>query len=131
MKLLLDTHILLAFVDDRLPSLGPAVERIVGDSRVEPYASVASIWEIAIKWRAGKLNMRLRPDDLAEFFVEIGISILPIEARHVVAPFDPEPPTRDPFDRLLLSICHADGLKLVTIDRALRSHPLSFGVSLS
>ena len=39
---------------------------------------------------------------------------------------DPEPPTRDPFDRLLLAQCAVDNLRLVTVDRALAGHPLAW-----
>ena len=63
--------------------------------------------------------------DIARFLERIGVRLLPIEARHVVAAADPEPETRDPFDRLLLAICQVDGLRLATIDRSLVKHPLA------
>jgi len=55
-----------------------------------------------------------------------GLEILAIEVAHVLHAVDPEPPTRDPFDRLLLAQCHVEGLKLVTVDRALVDHPPAF-----
>ena len=54
----------------------------------------------------------------------IGLSMLAIDARHVLAEVDPEPGTRDPFDRLLLAQCAMENLRLVTLDRALLGHPL-------
>ena len=33
--------------------------------------------------------------------------------------------TRDPFDRMLLAQCQVEGLRLLTIDRALVAHPLA------
>lgn len=129
--LLLDTHILVAIVEGRLDLFGPQIRSAVTSPSAQVHASVASLWEIAIKWRAAKLALSVPPDQLAAFFEKVGIVVLPIDARHVVAPYDPVPPTRDPFDRLLLSICQAEGLRLVTIDRALAGHPLSFAPSLS
>ena len=43
-----------------------------------------------------------------------------------LADLKPEPQTRDPFDRLLLAQCAVEGLRLVTRDRALAKHRLSW-----
>jgi PIN domain nuclease of toxin-antitoxin system len=51
--------------------------------------------------------------------------VLPIVTAHVIAHVAPEPPTRDPFDRLLLAQCKTEARRLVTIDRALVDHPLA------
>lgn len=64
-------------------------------------------------------------DDLAAFLKALGLSLLSIEARHVIAAVGPEPETRDPFDRLLLAQCEVENLKLVTLDRALAGHRLA------
>lgn len=66
------------------------------------HASVASLWEIAIKTRLGKLDAGMPLEALAEFFEAIGLVILPIDRNHVITSVEPEPITRDPFDRLLL-----------------------------
>jgi PIN domain nuclease of toxin-antitoxin system len=55
----------------------------------------------------------------------LGINLVLIDARHVLASVLPEPATRDPFDRLLLAQCQVEGLRLVTIDRALITDRLS------
>jgi PIN domain nuclease of toxin-antitoxin system len=44
---------------------------------------------------------------------------------HALASVEPEPATRDPFDRMLVAQCQIEGLRLLTIDRALVSHPLA------
>lgn len=124
MKLLLDTHIVLALVEDRLDLFDPTVTARVSAPGSVLHASVASLWEITIKWRLGKLDLRTPPELLAPMLRSGGIVVLAIEDRHVVTPCDPIPETRDPFDRLLLSICRSDGLVLVTADRALVGHPM-------
>jgi PIN domain nuclease of toxin-antitoxin system len=125
MSLLLDTHILLAIVDTprRLPS---AMEELIRSGEVAMSASVASLWEIAIKDRLGKLPMRTSPQSLPDALAAAGIGILPIDQRHVLAELDAEPATRDPFDRLLLAQCQVEGMRLVTIDRALVALPLAW-----
>lgn len=57
---------------------------------------------------------------------DTGLTILPIDIPHVITAAEPEPDTRDPFDRLLLAQCQVEGLQLVTIDRALVGHRLAF-----
>jgi PIN domain nuclease of toxin-antitoxin system len=64
-------------------------------------------------------------EDIAGYLDAIGLSILPIETRHVTVTADPAPDTRDPFDRMLLAQCQVEGLRLVTMDRALANHPLA------
>lgn len=121
MKILLDSHILLALALERLPD----VSAVIVQPDVEASASVASLWEIAIKTRLGKLDPGMALEDLPRFFEAIRIAVLPITTAHALALVDPLPPTRDPFDRLLLAQCKVEGFLLVTLDAALRGHPLA------
>lgn len=89
-------------------------------------ASVASLWEIAIKWRLGKLPIKRPPSTLPDALSRGRIGLLNIDHRHALAELDPEPATRDPFDRLLLAQCQIEGMRLVTIDRVLAAHPLAW-----
>jgi PIN domain nuclease of toxin-antitoxin system len=79
---------------------------------------------MAIKTRLGKLDPGMPLADIAGFLEALGLAILPIEARHVIAAAEPEPETSDPFDRLLLAQCQADELTLATFDRVLHKHRL-------
>lgn len=121
MRVLLDTHLVLDLLEDQ-PLRAQHLSRMSADAFL---VSAASLWEIAIKTRLGKLDPAMPLDDIARFLEHIGVRLLPIEARHVVAAANPQPETRDPFDRLLLAICHVEGLRLATIDRSLREHPLA------
>jgi len=53
----------------------------------------------------------------------LGIKVVAIDQRHALAFVEPEPMTRDPFDRPLLALCQVEELRLVTIDGALASIP--------
>jgi PIN domain nuclease of toxin-antitoxin system len=125
MRLLLDTHVVLAILARRVETLTPAFQQALGDADNERHVSVASLWEIAIKWRLGKLELTVGLDALPGALDALDISVFAIEAAHVLAAAEPEPKTRDPFDRLLLAQCKVEGLQLLTTDRALAQHPLS------
>lgn len=125
MPYLLDTHIFIALVEDRFKELPFPVRQEVEASGHELYLSAASLWEIAIKWRIGKLPLKSALEGLPDAAKRAGITLLAINERHALAHVAPEPPTRDPFDRLLLAQCAVEDMKLVTIDAALSGHPLS------
>ena len=88
---------------------------------------MASLWEITIKTRLGKLEISIPVEIIPGFLAAMDITLVPIDVRYVIAPVSPQPITRDPFDRLLLSICQVDGMRLATLDRALVDHPLALG----
>ncbi len=124
--LLLDTHIVLGLIGSGDQAIPPTIRRVVEAADAGRTVSVASIWEIAIKHRLGRLRLTTDPGTLPALFVGIGLSLLPIDHRHALAAVEPEPATRDPFDRLLLGQCQVEGMRLVTIDRVLAAHPLAW-----
>ena len=112
MRLVLDTQILPAVLGRRLPSRSPKIARILPRDDVQPFASVASLWEIAIKTRLGELNPGMSLDFLPPTLEALGIAILPITQTHTLASVEPVPPTKDPFDRMLLTHCRVEGCLL-------------------
>ncbi|MEA3041953.1 MAG: hypothetical protein QOC65_1442 [Sphingomonadales bacterium] len=119
MSILLDSHFVLAILEPKL---------LVGEEWTSETISVsiASLWEIAIKARQGKLDLVVPPVKLEERLSGFGCEVLPITGSHVTAEVDPWPDTNDPFDRLLLAVCQVEGLRLVTRDRKLVDHPLAW-----
>jgi PIN domain nuclease of toxin-antitoxin system len=124
MKLLLDTHIFLTLIGGAVSLPGQAAALLKDDSG-EHHLSAASLWEIAIKSRLGKLKLTADLGALPELLDGLGVKIIAIDERHALASVEPEPMTRDPFDRMLLAQCQVEGLRLVTVDRALVAHPLA------
>jgi len=125
MRVLIDTHIVLDILRQTLAKQPPEIARLLSDPATIGLVSVASLWETAIKTRLRKLDPGMPVEDIAGYLEAIGLVILPIEISHVITAVDPEPLTRDPFDRLLLAQCQIEGLRLVTLDRALAAHPLA------
>jgi PIN domain nuclease of toxin-antitoxin system len=125
MRLLLDTHILLALLEERIAAFEPGMKRLLAEPTGEFHVSVASLWEIAIKCRLGKLQLTPSLNTLPELVGGLGIELVPITDQHALIAVEPEPATRDPFDRMLLAQCQVEGFRLVTLDRALVAHPLA------
>lgn len=128
MSLLLDTHILLAIARRELRDKYPQFSKSLSEDSVRQFGSVASLWEIAIKLRLGKLDLGMRIEEFASYLVSYGVKWISINPEHAAQAVIPEPETRDPFDRMLLAQCKVEGLQLVTIDRALVNHPLALRV---
>lgn len=126
MRLLLDTHVVIAASRRQLPYAYPAFASLFEDPANGFVISVASIWEIAIKVRIGKLETEVEPSGLAPLLRSFGMTILAIDDSHATARLEVDPPTRDPFDRMLLAQCVVEGMRLVTVDRALAAHPLAW-----
>lgn len=125
MRALLDTHVALAVLRGNIEKQCPEIARRLKDGSTESFVSVASLWEMAIKTRLGKLDPGMELEDIAGYLEAAGISILPVLAAHVAAAIEPEPKTRDPFDCLLLAQCAVGNFTLVTVDKTLFSHPLA------
>ena len=126
MRLLLDTNILIPLVEARPEELERSYRDAVTGEDAAVHASAASLWEIAIKTRTGKLALNASLHDLPELIEVLGVVLICIDARHVLATIEPEPATRDPFDRLLLAQCAVEDMRLITLDRALARHPLAW-----
>lgn len=122
---MLDTHFVLAGVNREMAERYPVMDKLIASGDVDGFVSVASLWEIAIKSRLGKLKPRLPIEEIPDYLQSAGFTLLPILIPHVITAADPVPATRDPFDRLLLAQCQVEGLQLVTIDRSLVDHRLA------
>jgi PIN domain nuclease of toxin-antitoxin system len=118
MKLLVDTHIVYwqFYEPKRLPER--ARELIIGAEAV--FVSSASIWEIAIKVKLGKL--KADPKRLLERIDASGMRELPVFSRHTVLVSDLPLLHSDPFDRLLIAQAMSEPLHLLTTDSRLKQY---------
>jgi PIN domain nuclease of toxin-antitoxin system len=85
--------------------------------------SVASVWEIAVKVKLGKLVVQGGVDAARqEILTAIGASELAITSAHALAAADLPTLHRDPFDRILIAQTIVEGLVLVTADEMVRQY---------
>jgi len=122
MKWLLDTHVWLwsLVAPQRIPA---ETRSLLTDPKTELYLSAASSWEIAIKYRLGKLPL---PEPPALFIpprlVRDGILSLAVEHLHAQAVADLPDYHKDPFDRLLLAQAAIENMTLITADVKLKPY---------
>jgi PIN domain nuclease of toxin-antitoxin system len=125
-RFLLDTHIVLAIVGEKVPKVPPFMLEALSSRDADLCVSVASLWEVAIKNRLGKLPLPCPLSEWPDLVRVAGIRSLQLATAHVIQPFDPWPETTDPFDRILLQVCAAERRVLVTWDSKLINHPLAW-----
>jgi PIN domain nuclease of toxin-antitoxin system len=116
-NLLLDTHVLLWW-DASDPALTANVRDMIRTQANNIFVSAASVWEIAIKRRLGKLAFRgpVAATISGNGFHEV--PILPIDGENAG---DLEWDHNDPFDRLLVVQALRLGYTLLTADRSIRA----------
>lgn len=116
MRLLLDTHVAIWAVSDRARLRADVREMIATAPTV--YVSMASIWEIAIKYRGSRSDAPpFGPADARTEFAAAEFLILPIEVEHLIAVTTLPRLHGDPFDRLIVAQAQAASLQLISGDR--------------
>ena len=118
MRVLLDTHVFLWAVAGS-PLLRPSARQRI-ESADAVYVSSASIWEIAIKARLGKIDAD--PAALVDAIDASGFTELPVTAAHAAGVAQLPQHHGDPFDRLLVAQALAMPLRLLTVDEQLAQY---------
>ena len=123
MRYLVDTHVWMWLLESP-DKLSPAVREAMEQAE-DLVLSVASIWELAIKAKLGKITL---PSTVSaardEFLSQAGARELAIHSAHALAAADLPPLHRDPFDRLLIAQAQLEHLTLVTADETIRTYGL-------
>jgi PIN domain nuclease of toxin-antitoxin system len=120
-NLLLDTHALLWW-DGKPELLGEAALAAMRDSHNAVFVSAASVWEIAIKQKRGKLSLSGSPTAMA---AQYGFLPLPILPEHAERAGGLPLLHSDPFDRMLVAQAQIEGMTLVTVDSKIRLYPVA------
>ncbi|MBY0507501.1 MAG: type II toxin-antitoxin system VapC family toxin [Bryobacteraceae bacterium] len=118
MKLLLDTHVLLWWLDDS-PRLPPQMRELISDPERTVFVSTATAWEIRMKQKIGKLDLPAQFDAALD---SSAFHWLPVSRAH--ADYTAQLPFhhRDPFDRMLIAQAHCEGFTLLTADARLAAY---------
>lgn len=124
MRLLLDTHALLWAVEDPR-RLSPTARRRIEQGRNRVFVSLASLWELAVKSSAGRLETTRPLDVIFEDALELqGFEPLDVQVRHAIRLAKLPDLHHDLFDRMLVAQAIEERCTLVTHDRALQSYPV-------
>ncbi len=125
MKQLLDTHAFLWFVmgSDQLTE---KVKVTIEDDTVENFLSIASIWEMSIKFSLGKLILGMPWEVFVQQeIIETKLNLLNItvENLNIIAtlPFH----HKDPFDRLIIAQGMVEKMRICSVDKIFDSYPVT------
>jgi PIN domain nuclease of toxin-antitoxin system len=114
---LLDTHVWL-WLQTTPERIRDEVVDLLADRGNTLLLSAASSWEIAIKYRLGKLPL---PEPPAEYVPErmrlSGVTALQVEHAHALRVADLPEHHGDPFDRLIVAQAQSLNVAIVTADR--------------
>ena len=124
MRLLLDTHVLLWWIEGD-PRISDRSHALISDAGNTVSVSVASVWEIAIKAGLGQLEV---PSNLHGYLrrqlARNEFKLLPVLFEHAVAVRDLPLHHRDPFDRLLIAQTRVERLHFVSGDARMKAYAI-------
>lgn len=121
-SLLLDTHALLWWLLNSA-ELSNHAKAAISDVNHRVLVSTAASWELAIKYKLGKLRFAADiVENLPRYLREERFEVLPIRLEHSRAAGALAGPHRDPFDRMLIAQARIEKLQLVTCDAVFQSY---------
>jgi len=124
MKILLDTCTFLWIITDD-PKLSLQAKKLFIDPDNEVYLSVASTWEIAIKYTLGKLPLPKPPEKyIPSVRQQHDIDSLPLNEEATLYLTKLPDLHKDPFDRILICQAIVAGLIILTPDELITQYPL-------
>ena len=116
MNLLLDTQAFIWWREGHR-KLGPRTRAAIERNASSVQVSVASAWEIAIKWRTGRLSLPAPPHKwVPAAITSSGFDVLPVVLDHALAVAALPDHHPDPFDRLLIVQAQIGALTIVSAD---------------
>ncbi len=116
MKLLLDTHALLWWLSGNT-ALSATARDAIADPANTAYLSAATAWEIATKYRLGKLSSAAPiVGRFGELLRRYRFYELPITLGHAEKAGSLPGEHRDPFDRMLIAQAIAEKMSFVSLD---------------
>lgn len=122
MRVLLDTHVLLWALADPA-RLSQKAAQLLLNTNNSPVISSASVWELAIKFQAGKLPQAGVVLSRLEYsLARLGAAELQISHAHAVKAASLPLHHKDPFDRMLIAQTIAEGLPLISADAVFQDY---------
>lgn len=120
MRLLIDTHyVLWAAINSA--RMEPWARKLIADLNNEVLVSAASIYEISLKVRYGKIPeaVEFESDLIANIENRLGYTLLPLEPEAMMRAARFDLPHADPFDRMIAATAIQNNLPLLSTDTRL------------
>lgn len=112
MRVLVDTHVVLWWLLSS-PRIRTEHATLLADPDTTVWVSAASVWEIGIKRRLGKLRFSA---PISESCLAAGFGLLPVSAQHAEVAGALDLHHRDPFDRMLVAQAQIEQMAIMTVD---------------
>jgi PIN domain nuclease of toxin-antitoxin system len=113
---LLDTHAFIWWIEDNV-QLTKTVIKTISDPSNTIYVSAASIWEISIKIKIGKLKIEGYSEKfLKNQLIDNSFTFLPISLTHSYKVHELPLHHKDPFDQMLISQAISEKCPIITRD---------------
>ena len=119
MILLVDAHALLWALAAGQSPLSKTAHAALADPVNDVLVSAATVWEIAVKAAAGRLDA---PIDLLGTLEATRFDVVPIGGRDAIAAAQLPPLLKDPFDRIVIAQAMRLDAVIVTRDRAISAY---------
>ena len=120
MKALIDTHVLLWMASEPEKLSERAREICTTETLI---LSAASVWEIGIKYRIGRLPLPEPPGTWLDRQIRAaGVSLLSIHYRHALTAAALPLHHKDPFDRMLAAQCIEEQIPCISRDPSLADY---------
>ncbi|MBP8239342.1 MAG: type II toxin-antitoxin system VapC family toxin [Saprospiraceae bacterium] len=118
MSILVDTQAIIWYAENN-SALSPIARQAMDDNTNPCYVSLASFWEMSIKMKLGKLNVKgLLLDEFMQEVEEHGFTTLDITKAHILNSGTLPLHHRDPFDRLIIAQALVEDWQVITSDDA-------------
>jgi PIN domain nuclease of toxin-antitoxin system len=120
-RYLIDTHVLLWWIFDD-PKLDQNIQGIIQNPSNKIIVSSASAWEIATKYRIGKLpEAKELLENYDQILQKARFSQLSITTAHALRAGSLPIQHRDPFDRMIMAQSEFEKIPVITYDPAFRT----------
>ena len=125
MNILLDTHVFL-WLNFKPYKCSQAARALCEDPKNTIFLSIASIWEMQIKYQIGRLSLNISLQHLIESNQSAyHMQLLSIRKSHIFALQDLPAFHNDPFDRIIVSQAIQESFLLVTADKTMRKYAVN------
>jgi PIN domain nuclease of toxin-antitoxin system len=115
-RYLLDTHVFIWWMQDS-KQLSQNARTIIADSANEIYISAATVWEMSIKCKLGKLEIKNFSEEfLKKQIIANAFSFMHISLSHSFRIYELDIFHKDPFDHMLIAQAQIENCVIITKD---------------